>query len=204
MDVTKVLLVEDHPVVLRGLRTLTAEHADLEVVGEATSAAQALDAARRLQPDVVVLPVRLGGAHSGIQLCRSLKTVCAARVVVFTSFTRAIDVQIAKLAGADALVSKTAPNEDFLAVLRQASVGRGGLALGPGLTDSARAEAGRFAPVEPLTQREGEILQLMIEGLSNPDMAARLTIEVSTVKTHVRSILRKLGVDTRKDLFREA
>ena len=200
MDVTKVLLVEDHPVVLRGLRTLTAEHADLEVVGEATSAAQALDAARRLQPDVVVLPVRLGGAHSGIQLCRSLKTVCAARVVVFTSFTRAIDVQLAKLAGADALVSKTASSEDVIAALRQASVGRGGLVLGP--SPAPRAEAGRFASAKSLTEREDEILHLMIEGLTNPDVAARLTIEVSTVKTHVRSILRKLGVDNRRDLFR--
>ncbi|MFC7485795.1 response regulator [Knoellia sp. CPCC 206453] len=196
----KVLLVEDHPVVLRGLRTLTAEHADFEIVGEATSASQALDSARRLRPDVVVLPVRLGGAHSGIQLCRSIKTVCGARVVVFTSFTRPIDVQIARLAGADALVSKTAPNDAFIAALRHVRVGPHALVL-----ESGRAswvEARRFAPVEPLTERENEILHLMIEGLTNPDMAARLTIEVSTVKTHVRSILRKLGVDNRRDLFR--
>lgn len=200
MDVTKVLLVEDHPVVLRGLRTLTAEHPDIEVVGQATNAAQALDAARRLRPDVVVLPVRLGGAHSGIQLCRSIKTVCDARVVVFTSFTRAVDVRIARLAGADALVSKTASSDAVIAALRHASAHPGGLVLEPAL--APWAEAGQFSPVEPLTERESEILQLMIEGLTNPDMAARLTIEVSTVKTHVRSILRKLGVDNRKDLFR--
>lgn len=195
MDVITVLLVEDHPVVLRGLRTLTAEHADLDVVGESTSATTALESARVLQPDVVVLPIRLGAPHSGIELCRSIKTVCSARVVVFTSFTRTIDVQIARLAGADALVSKSAPDHAFIAALRGMSVD----------SDLARGvEARRFAPVEPLTDRENEILHLMVERLTNADIAARLTIEVSTVKTHVRGILRKLGVDSRRDLFHGA
>jgi DNA-binding NarL/FixJ family response regulator len=199
-SITTVLLVEDHPVVLRGLRALTVDQDDLEVVGEAAAAAEAVEMARLLQPHVVVLPLRLGGTHSGVELCRSIKTVCAARVVVFTSFTRTVDIQVALLAGADALVSKTASEEAVVAALRQASVGGQAIVLGRGVSPSVKTE--QFPGSENLTDREHEILQLIIEGLTNPAIANRLTIEVTTVKSHVRSILRKLGVGNRRDLFR--
>jgi DNA-binding NarL/FixJ family response regulator len=127
----RVLLVEDHPVVLRGLRALVAEYEDFEVVGEAPTAEEAVAMAGALRPDVTVLPVRLGGTHSGIELCRTIKSVSGARVVVFTSFTRTVDVQIAMLAGADALVSKTAASESFISALRQVTVGGQALVLGP-------------------------------------------------------------------------
>lgn len=197
----RVLLVEDHPVVLRGLHAICSEQPGIEIVGETTTASAALTAAEALQPDVVVLPVRLGGTRSGVELCRSIKAACAAKMVVFTSYTRTVDLQVAMLAGADALVVKTASSEEFLDALRQVVAGSEPLVLGPGAGLSASAR--QFSPAEPLTEREDQILHLVVEGLTNPEVAARLTIEVSTVKTHMRSILRKLGMETRRELFEE-
>lgn len=195
-----VLLVEDHPVVLRGLRALVTENDGFTVVGEATGAEEAVELAGTTQPDVVVLPVRLGGTHSGIELCRTIKSVSQARVIIFTSFTRPADVQVAVLAGADALVSKTAAAEAFVATLRQVTVGGQAVVFGPGLESASNVR--RFAETEKLTEREDEVLQLITEGLTNPAIARRLSVEVSTVKTHVRGVLRKLGVESRKDLLR--
>jgi DNA-binding NarL/FixJ family response regulator len=197
----RVLLVEDHPVVLHGLRAICTSNPTIDVAGEAATAAEALQCARELQPDVAVVPVRLGGTRSGIELCRSIKSVCGAQVVVFTSFTRTVDVQIAMLAGADALISKTAPSDVFLGALQQVKAGRQALFVGAG--PGPQAAAASFDVLEPLTEREEEILGLVVDGLTNPEIAARLTIEVSTVKTHMRSVLRKLGVDTRRDLLVE-
>lgn len=202
MTTTRVLLVEDHPVVLQGLRSLLTGQPDLEVVGEARTAAEAVKLTVSLGPDVVVLPVRLEGTHSGIDLCRSVKSVSAGRVVVFTAFTRTSDVRIALLAGADAVVSKTTDGDALLSVLRRVTDGGQALVLGAG--NAAVQLVQRVPPGEPLTAREDEILALMSEGLTNPDIAARLTIGVTTVRTHVRSILRKLGVRSRRDLFRPA
>jgi DNA-binding NarL/FixJ family response regulator len=99
------------------------------------------------------------------------------------------------------LISKAAAVEDFVAALRLVVSGRRGLVLGPGATTLTAAR--RFSPTEPLTDREDEILQVVLDGLTNPEISSRLNIEVSTVKTHMRSILRKLGVGTRRDLFVE-
>ncbi|MCP2284068.1 two component transcriptional regulator, LuxR family [Promicromonospora umidemergens] len=197
----RVLLVEDHPVVLHGLRAICTSNPTIDVVGEAATAAEAVQGARELQPDVAVVPVRLGGTRGGIELCRSIKSVCGARVVVFTSFTRTVDVQVAMLAGADALISKTATSDVFIAALQQVKAGRQALFVGTGPTPLAAAAS--FDAMEPLTEREEEILGLVVDGLTNPEIAARLTIEVSTVKTHMRSVLRKLRVDTRRDLLVE-
>ncbi|MGF0313827.1 response regulator [Rhodococcus sp. IEGM1428] len=194
------MLVEDHPVVLRGLRAVTDEHDEFVVAGEASTAVEALELAKTLRPDVVVLPVRLGGTHSGVELCRAIKTVCPARVIVFTSFTRHVDIQVALLAGADALVSKTATGEAFIGALQQVTAGVQALVLSQDIVSWSQAR--QFEGSEKLTEREDEILQLVTEGLTNPDIAIRLSIEISTVKTHVRSILRKLKRDSRRDLFR--
>jgi DNA-binding NarL/FixJ family response regulator len=199
MSHVEVLLIEDHPVVLHGLQTICSSQADIRVVGWASTANDALEAAALLQPDVAILPVRLGGTRSGIELCRSIKSLSRARVVVFTSFSRTIDVQVAMLAGADALLNKTVGTVELLDVIRQVARGEE-----PLLGGSSRTRPAPFAhaiPSEGLTERENEILQLVMEGCTNPEIASRLTIEVSTVKTHMRHILRKLGVGTRRDLL---
>lgn len=192
-----VLLVEDHPVVLRGLRAICEDQDDVAVIGEASTAESALNQAASLRPNVVVLPVRLGGTRAGIELCRSIKDVCSARVIVFTSFTRGADVLVAMLAGADALVSKVTDADGFVATLREVASGRGSLVVAPPEDSAVQL----MSPVEPLTEREDGVLRLVVEGFTNPEIAARLHIEVSTVKTHVRNILRKLDVISRRDLF---
>lgn len=199
MSQFEVLLIEDHPVVLHGLQAICASQPDISVVGWASTPRDALEAAALLQPDVTILPVRLGGTRSGIELCRSIKSLSRARVVVFTSFSRNIDVQVAMLAGADALLNKTVDPTELLDVIRQVARGEARLFVGPGRT--RHATVAKTIPNEGLTDREDEILQLVIEGYTNPEIGARLTIEVSTVKTHMRHILRKLGVGTRRDLL---
>jgi len=195
----KLLLVEDHPVTLRGLQAIFLERTGIEVSGYASSAREALKSTVLLHPDVVVLPIRLGGTRSGIELCRSIKSVCTAKVVVFTSFTRNIDIQVAILAGADALISKATEPEELVDALQLVASGRRGLLLGQRFTPLV--DTRRLISTETLTHRENEILQLVMESHSNPTIASRLGIEVSTVKTHMRNILRKLGVDTRRDLL---
>lgn len=195
----RVLLVEDHPVLLRGLGAVCEAEADLDVVAQATTATDALEAAAILQPDVILIPVRLDGTRSGIELCRSLKSVCRADVIVFTAFTRSIEVQVALLAGADALVGKTAEPDQLVAAIRRVAAGDRGLVLGVSLTSEELVR--RLVPTEPLTEREQEILRLVTEGLTNPEIALRLRVEVSTVKSHVRNVLRKLAVETRRDLL---
>jgi DNA-binding NarL/FixJ family response regulator len=195
----RVLLVEDHPVVLRGLRALIDDEDDLLVDGEVTTSDQAIAAARRTGPDLVVVPMRLGGTFRGARLCRSIKEVCAARVVVFTSFTRPIDVRLSLLAGADAVIAKTADIGSIVHILRATAAGGPPLVLGPGaVTPVAQA---RRTLVEELTARELDILELVAEGLRNEDIAARLHIGVTTVKTHVSSALHKLGAASRRELL---
>lgn len=199
MSQFEVLLIEDHPVVLHGLQAICASQPDIRVVGWASTPRDGLEAAALLQPHVTILPVRLGGTRSGIELCRSIKSLSRARVVVFTSFSRNIDVQVAMLAGADALLNKTVDPTELLDVIRQVARGEERLFVGPGRT--RHATVAKTIPNEGLTDREDEILQLVIEGYTNPEISAQLIIEVSTVKTHMRHILRKLGVGTRRDLL---
>lgn len=185
--------------VLRGMQALLAEEPDIQVVGQATTADEGQALARRWDPDVIVLPIRLGGTLAGIELCRSLKTICRARLVVFTSFTREVELEIAALAGADALVSKNAADELLVGTLREVhEASQTGTVL-RGLP--RRVGSGRLSRTDPLTEREEQILGLMVEGLGNAQIATHLTVEVSTVKTHVRRILRKLGVANRRDLL---
>ncbi|WP_133434131.1 response regulator [Aeromicrobium phragmitis] len=198
-DHVTVLMVDDHPVVLRGLREICASDPGLVVVGEASVEEEALRATNDLRPDVVVLPIRLGGTRGGIELCRSIKSLGISRVVVFTSFTRTVDAQVALLAGADAVVSKSASVDVVLQALREAGAGRSTFYLGS--ASAPHLEASALLPFEPLTEREQEILELVLEGLTNTAISERLVIELSTVKTHMRSVLRKLGVGTRRDLL---
>lgn len=180
-----VLLIDDHPVMLIGLRTLCAADPELTVAGFAESETEARQAHRRLTPDVVVLPIRLGGTRRGIELCRWIKQRATTRVVFFTSFARPADAVLAVLAGCDALVPRTAPAADLVAAVRATATD------GPGDDQW---------PAGILTTREQDILQLVLEGLTNPEIAENLHVGLPTVKTHMRHILRKLDVTDRREL----
>lgn len=193
----RVLPVEDHPVVLHGLRGIFAQDPAIEMVGEAMTGPEAIRETARLRPDVVTVPIRLGGTRSGIELSRAIHDVGSSRVVVFTSFTRPVDVQVATLAGASAVVSKSEHPDAFLETIHQVFSGERPLSR----RLWTRAPGSELLDQGELSPREQEILGLVLEGLTNAAIGQRLTIEMSTVKTHMRSILRKLGACSRRELL---
>lgn len=196
---TDVVVVDDLPVVVRGLDEIFAAHDSLQLVGEASTPDAALELNRSLRPDVIVVPVRLGGSHRGLSLCRRIKEESDTRVVLFTSFTRRIDLVLAHTVGADGVVCRTAPAHAIVATVEAASRGARTVVL----SDGSGTLHELLAPSSDasFTPRETELLALIAEGRANDEIAEMLVIEVSTVKTHVRSILRKLGVSTRRELL---
>lgn len=197
----RILLVEDHPVVRLGLRTVVDAQSDMEVVGEADSAAEALAATRDLTPDLVILPLRLDGELRGIELCRELKsTDPAPRVLIYTSYNSAEDASASFLSGADSFVHKREDSARLLDTIRTTADGRRTWLLGAETSDESdrlRAAVERSG----LTEREREVLGFMLQRFTNAEIAKELFIELPTVKTHVSNILAKLGVRSRQELF---
>lgn len=199
---TSILLVEDHPVIRIGLRTIIESQPDLEVVGEATSMVTALEMSQQYRPDLVLLPMRLEGELKGMELCRDLvASPHGPRVVIYTSFNAPSDASMAFLSGAHSFIHKTEEVGRIIETIRATMQGRRIWLLGSdqrfGMEDfDSRVD--RTA----LTQREREVLGLMLHGLTNAQVATKLYIELPTVKTHVRNILSKLGVQNRRELLR--
>lgn len=179
----RVLVVEDHPIVTHGLESLLGAEPDLKVVATCSTAAAAVDLAANHDVDVVVLPWRLEGRAVGRELIRSLRAVTAARLVIYTGFVLGVEVPAEQIAGVT-VVPRTASPTELLAVVRHSA-------------ESPTAPA-------QLTPRERQIHQMLLQGLSNAEIGELLTVELSTVKTHVRSVLRKLGVTSRRDLIGRA
>ncbi|UYM04710.1 response regulator transcription factor [Solicola gregarius] len=197
----RIQLVEDHPVVRLGLKTVVDAQPDMEVVGEADTVGGALAAARELAPDLVILPLRLDGDLRGIELCRELKGLQPApRVLIYTSYNSAEDASASFLSGADSFVHKREDSARLLDTIRTTAEGRRTWLLGAETsdeTDRLRAAVERSG----LTEREREVLGFMLQRFTNTEIAKELFIEVPTVKTHVSSILAKLGLRSRQDLF---
>lgn len=195
-----VLLVEDHPVMRLGLMTAIGAAADLTAVAEVGTATEAMLAARRLRPAVVVMPLRLGGTFAGIELCRDLKSgTSSPQVLVYSSFNSAPHTSAAYLSGADSFVYKGESSDQLVASVRATARGqRIWLVAHPDTADSWMDNPARTAG---LTPREREILGLILRRATNAEICHELHIELTTVKTHVRNILRKLGLTTRRELY---
>ena len=119
-----MLLVEDHPIVRLGLSTVLNAQDDLEVVAEAASSAEAMTAVHELTPDLVILPLRLGGVNDGLELCREIKSVdVGPRVMMYTSFTSPTDATLAFLSGADSYLTKDHPEGRLLETVRATAAG---------------------------------------------------------------------------------
>lgn len=199
-DPHRVLLVEDHPLIRYGLAALLEGQPDLTVVGQADTAEEARRVIRGSTPDLIVLPLRLGGDRvAGIELCRHLRAASTARTLVYTSFTDTPDLEASILAGADGLVGKWAAPEELLHAVRAILRGRRIWLPGPLGTPVQRRRT--LIDDSRLTRREREVLALILERHTNQQIADRLVVNLTTVKTHVRSILRKLGMESRRDLF---
>jgi DNA-binding NarL/FixJ family response regulator len=201
-----VLLVDDQALVRTGFRVILDDEADIEVVGEAGDGRAAIDAARRLHPDVIVMDIRmpvLDGVEATRRLVRD-RALPDARVLVLTTFDADEYVVEALRAGASGFLLKDVTPSDFVAALR--IVAAGDALLAPGVTRRLLDRyADRLPPVsdarqaglEELTEREVEVLRLVARGLSNREIAARLVLAEPTVKTHVSHVLDKLDLRDR-------
>ena len=194
----RVLVVDDHPIVRQGLRSFLSSRAGIEVVGEAGDAEEGLAEASRLLPDVVLMDLVMpgGGAVEAIAAIGALSR--PPRVVVLTSFSADDQVLPAVRSGASGYVMKDAPPAEVEAAVR--TVHRGGVVLAPQAASTVMGEVnrGHTAPgAEELTRRERDVLGLLARGLSNRELAEALFVSEKTVKTHVSSILSKLGLADR-------
>ncbi|GAA0470834.1 DNA-binding response regulator [Paractinoplanes deccanensis] len=188
----KVLIVDDHPAVRRGLRTFLELAGDLEVVGEAADGPTALEMTAELTPDVILLDMVLPGMD-GVEVLRELRRRdLPARALVVTSFTDRARLLPAVRAGARGYLSKDVDPHALVAAVR--SVAAGHLLLEP---EVATALLGAPPEEPPLTARERDVLALLAEGRSNREIARALVVAEKTVKTHVSSILLKLGLSDR-------
>jgi DNA-binding NarL/FixJ family response regulator len=196
---TRVLIVDDDDLIRAGLRAILAAEADLEVVGEASDGVQVVPAAVKLRPDVVLMDVRMP-ALDGIQATRLLMARMdePPRVLVVTTFENDEYVYEALRAGASGFLLKRSRPVQIVDAVRV--VARGDSLLFPA---AVRRLAAAYGPAEArlpgvrLTDREGEVLRLMADGLSNAEIAKDLVLGLETVKTHVGNVLTKLGVRDR-------
>ncbi|WP_026925005.1 response regulator [Glycomyces arizonensis] len=198
-----VLLADDHAAVRAGLRMLLDSADDIEVVGEAADGAEAVEQARLLDPDVVVMDVRMP-RKDGIAAAAELRGV--ADVLVLTSYGDDANVFDALRAGASGFLLKDADAATLVDAVRVVARGEG--LISPAVTRNLIAEFGRarpsYAPIPvdgeglaSLTPRETEVLALIGEGLSNAEIAAELGMAESTVKSHVTRVLAKLDLGSR-------
>ncbi|MBL1106400.1 response regulator transcription factor [Streptomyces sp. 5-8] len=194
----KVLLVDDHQVVRRGLRTFLEVQDDIEVVGEAADGAEGVERAEELRPDIVLMDVKMPGMD-GIDALRRLRQLGnPARVLIVTSFTEQRTVVPALRAGAAGYVYKDVDPDALAGAIR--SVHAGHILLQPEVADAllSQEEAnGTHGRGSALTEREREVLGLIADGRSNREIARALVLSEKTVKTHVSNILMKLDLADR-------
>jgi DNA-binding NarL/FixJ family response regulator len=203
--VIRVLVVDDQALVRTGFSMILGAEPDIEVVGEASDGAQAVEAGRTLRPDVILMDIRMP-VMDGVEATRLIAGPDVAdpqRVLILTTFDLDEYVFDALRAGASGFLLKDTPPEELAAAVR--IVAAGDALLAPSITRKLVAEfAGRPEPepaatvdLEHLTEREREVLVLMARGLSNSEIAAELIVGETTVKTHVGRILMKLHLRDR-------
>ena len=191
----KVMIVDDHPIVRAGLVGILAVEADLDVVGEAASADEAVTAARALLPDVVLMDLRMPGGDGVTATAGVLAAAPAARVVVLTTYESDADIVRAVEAGAAGYLLKDATRADLVAAIRAAA--RGETVLAPSVATRLVDRMRRPPSADQLSPRELEVLRLVARGLSNADIGRELFISEATVKTHLLRTFAKLGVSDR-------
>jgi len=201
MKTLRVLLVDDHEVVRVGLSTLLQDQPGVQVVAEAGSAEEAIRAAERHQPDLVLMDIRLPG-ESGITACRTITARWPqTRVIMLTSYADDELIFQALQAGAAGYVLKQVGNEELLRAIE--AVRQGEALLDPATTRRViervrqREREADTAAFRDLTERELEVLALIAEGKTNAEIAQVLTLSEKTVRNHVSVILEKLGMSNR-------
>ena len=200
---TRILVVDDHEVVRSGLKAILEDEPDLEVVGEAGSASEAQQRAQQLEPDVILMDVRMEGTN-GIEACRAIKSARPkTAVLMFTSFGEEEAVTAAIVAGASGYLLKNMARADLLKAIRTAAAGQS--LLDPAVTGKVLERLARLSArederaVEDISDREKEVLALVARGLTNRQIAEELVIAENTARNHVSRILEKLGLSRRSE-----
>jgi two-component system response regulator NreC len=208
MNKTRIVLADDHPVVRHGVRSLLQSDAELSVVGEASDGIETVQMVEKLQPDVLVVDLMIPGLN-GLEITRQVRQRSpATRIIILSMHANEPYVLEALKNVASGYVLKDSSGTDLVQAVRLVVAGQ--RYLSPPLSERAveaymmKSQETSFDAYDGLTDREREVLQLAAEGLSNPDIAARLSISPRTVETHRANLMRKLGLKTQTDLIRYA
>ena len=207
MPKIRVLIADDHAILREGLRALLNLTDDIEVVGEAVDGRQAVDLARQLDPDVVLLDIAmpgLGGLEAAIEM---RKEGLRPKILILSQYEDREYVRRLLKAGVSGYLLKKSAGAELANSIR--SVQRGGLVLDPAVARLAMEDAGPRAaadadPYESLTDREKQVLKLVAEGLSNKEVAEVLGISVKTAMSHREKVMEKLALHNRTELVRFA
>jgi two-component system, NarL family, response regulator NreC len=208
MNKTRIVLADDHPVVRHGVRSLLQSDGDLAVIGEASDGIETVQMVEKLQPDVLVVDLMIPGLN-GLEITRQVKQRSpGTRIIILSMHANEPYVLEALKNGASGYVLKDSSGTDLIQAIRAVAAGQ--RYLSPPLSERAveaymmKSQETSYDAYEGLTDREREVLQLAAEGLSNPDIAGRLSISPRTVETHRANLMRKLGLKTQTDLIRYA
>ena len=194
----RVLVVDDHTMVRRGLATFLKVFDDLDLAGEAASGQAAIELCAQIQPDVVLMDMVMPDMDGATATRLIRKQSSQVQVLALTSVKEEILVQSALQAGAIGYLLKDVTADELAQAIRAAHAGRS--TLSPEAAQAlVHATSQPQAPGIDLSEREREVLALMVDGLNNTQIAAKLTVSPSTVKSHVSSILTKLGVASRTE-----
>ena len=203
MPSIRLMVVDDHEVVRSGLKAILEPEADLKVVGEASSATEAVQRVSGLDPHVVLMDVRMEGM-SGIEACRLIKSAHPqVNVLMLTSFSEDEAVTSAIMAGASGYLLKNVGRADLLSAIR--AVASGQSLLDPSVTRKVMERLVKLTAkeeqraTEDLSSREAEVLALVAKGLTNKEIAESLVISENTARNHVSRILEKLGLSRRSE-----
>lgn len=189
----RLLIVDDHPIVRDGIRGMLTGDPAFEVLGEAGDGAQAVELARALEPDVILMDLRMPRMDGVTAINELVRLGLAVKVLVLTTYDTDKDVLPAIEAGATGYLLKDTSRDELVRAVRTAA--RGEAVLSPSVATRLMGQV--RAPVDTLSARELEILQQIADGRTNREVAAKLFISEATVKTHVLHIYAKLGVNDR-------
>jgi DNA-binding NarL/FixJ family response regulator len=191
----RIILADDHELVLEGLRGLLASEGDLQVIGTVTDGAALLAAIERQRPDVAVMDLQMPAPEGLNCLAEIRRRELPVRVLVLTAFGDGESIQFALENGADGFALKTAPPRQTVDAIRQ--VGHGNLVFPPAARKWLWGHRPDTSP--ELSSREWEVLEAAATGLSNPQIAEQMSISENTVKFHLQNIFQKLGVNNRTE-----
>lgn len=201
MEVIKIVIVDDHPVVREGIGAMLKREPDFKIVGEASNGREAIEKARELSPDVMLMDLRMPEVDGVEAITRIKAEKPDIKFIILTTYSDDEYIFRGIAAGARAYLLKDAPRDELFKAIR--AVSRGESLIQPVVASrllDKLAELSRKSPsVDTLSDREIEVLNLMAKGVSNKDIADRLSITQSTVKTHITSIFQKLDVTTRTE-----